>query len=391
VDELWSGVAVSGAGSVERELSLSHAGYATFAFALPLVAAAVLEAGVALLSDVRGRAQLMVVGQAALAASLGFLACTTSPWGLTAGLAMAGAASGVACGAAQALLVASSRGEGVSGERARGAMVRWSLYCGVGDVVTPLLTGAALALGHSYRAAMGAIALAVFVQCVASARLVFRGGWQAHDGETPGRERDEDAEPPPDPLRAALARALRLPRLWAWLFTAASCTLLDELVIALAVLRFEREGVLRGSLATAAAVTFSVGSLVGTAIADRLGSRLSTRRVLIASGALCALALGALFATHGAVASLVALFAVGVTCAPHHPLAFARAYDQLPDRPGTVQAIAQLFVVIDVAAPLALGVVADHSGLGAAVACLGLQPAIVILCALACGPAKVDV
>jgi MFS family permease len=109
VDELWSGVAVSGAPSVEHELALSHRGYLAFAFVLPLVAAALLEAGLALLSDVVERARLIVLGQAALAAALFFTAWTSNPWGLTLGLAFAGASSGVACGAAQALLIDSAR------------------------------------------------------------------------------------------------------------------------------------------------------------------------------------------------------------------------------------------------------------------------------------------
>ena len=73
----------------------------------------------------------------------------------------------------------------------------------------------------------------------------------------------------------------------------------------------------------------------------------------------------------------MALFVVGVTSAPHHPLSIARAYEELPDHPGTVQAMGQLFVVVDVGAPLLLGAVADRFGLGAAMGCLLLQPVVV--------------
>src|SRR5260370_27469403 len=111
------------------------------------------EAEHALRSDGWGRARLVVRGQGALAAGLFLAAWASSPWGLTLGLALAGASSGVACGAAQALLLASNR------TNADRAMVRWSFYCAIGDVLAPLVTGSAIALGHSYRAAMGAIAL----------------------------------------------------------------------------------------------------------------------------------------------------------------------------------------------------------------------------------------
>jgi hypothetical protein len=53
----------------------------------------------------------------------------------------------------------------------------------------------------------------------------------------------------------------------------------------------------------------------------------------------------------------------------------------MPRNPGTVQAIAQVFVVVDVAAPVALGLVADRLGLRAALAYLAAQPLIVAACA----------
>jgi fucose permease len=335
-----------------------------FAFALPLIAAAVLEAGVSLLSDVLERHRLVVFGQGTLAAALFFTAWTTSRWGLTLGLAFAGASSGAACGAAQALLVTSSR---AGADR---AIVRWSLYCAVGDVLTPLVTAGAIAMGHSYRGALATIGFVVCAQCVVSASLALRARSPA--------ETSSDSEPPVEPPRAALRRALRLPRLWLWLVAAASCTLLDELVVALAALRLQHDSGSGAAVAAAAAVTFSAGAAVGTAITHRACALVPPRRVLVASGILCALALAALLASRGAIASGAALFVVGFTCAPHHPLAVARAYAELPGRPGTVQALGQVFVVFDVAAPLLLGVAADRYGLGAAIGCLLVQPAVVV-------------
>jgi MFS family permease len=368
-------VAVSGAPSVEHELALSHRGYLTFAFALPLVGAALLEAGLALLSDICGRARLVVLGQVALAAALLFTAWTSDPWSLAFGLALAGASSGVACGAAQGLLFASNR------ESADRAMVRWSIYGAVGDLLTPLLTALAIALGHSYRGAMGALAVVVLAHAVLATSLLFRGSHAEHPGP--------DVAPLAEPLREVLARAIRLPRLWAWLFAAGSCTLLDEIVVALGALRLAHAGGTSSAMATGAAVTFSAGSLLGATITDRLATRFDSRRVLAMSAILCALALAALWSTGSPLASCAALFAVGTTCAPHHPLALARAYDELPDYPGTVQAMGQVFFVVEVVAPLAIGLAADRLGLGAAIGCLLVQPAVIFACAaLLVSPAK---
>jgi MFS family permease len=375
---------VTGAPSVERELALNHTAYVVLAFALPLLVAAVLEAGVALFSDVgrspKGTAAyvrvdrwtLVVIGQAALGASLLFLAWTRSGWGLTLGLALAGTSSGVACGAAQALSIATdARGT----ER---AMLRWTFFAAVGDVLTPLVTAAAIALGFSYRGAMLATAVVVIMQCLALLRGRPRGG-------APSTEAPAESEPPADPLRAALSRAMRRPRLWVWLFAAASCTLLDELVVALAALRMERDQGVHEAWAAAAAVMFSGGAVLGAALADRVVAWVGSRAVLVVSSVLCALALAGVLEPQSAIASGAALFVVGLTCAPHHALAQARAYDEMPGNPGTVQAVSQLFVVVDVVAPLALGFVADRVGLRAALACLALQPAIIAACAVCWG------
>jgi fucose permease len=110
-------------------------------------------------------------------------------------------------------------------------------------------------------------------------------------------------------------------------------------------------------------------------------ARLGPRRVLVASAVACALALGVDVTLRSALASCVALFVIGLTCAPHHALAQARAYDEMPANPGTVQALAQLFTAVDVVAPLALGLIADRFGLRAAIACLVLQPLVIAVCA----------
>lgn len=340
-------------------------------FVGPLLAAAVLEAGIALLSDAWSRRRVVLAGQAALALSLAFTASSKSAWGLTVGLALAGATSGIACSAAQAMVVATDpRGPD-------GAMARWGLLGAVGDVLAPLVTAAGMALEGSYRGAMAAVAVLVSLQCL--------GIVGDSAGRDAGRQADvaaRDPAPPAEAARHALRRAVRLPRLWGWLAAAAVCTLLDELVVAVAALRLEREQGLTAALAAAAAVTFSAGAVLGSTLTDRAVGKHPPRRILLVSSALCVLALGVLVSAQSAAASCAALFLVGVSCAPHHPLALARAYDALPRNPGTVQALAQVFVLVDIAAPLGLGVMADRFGLSAALACLLLQPAAIVACAL---------
>jgi MFS family permease len=362
---VWSGVAVCGAPSLERELGLSHTAYVVFVFALPLVVAAGLEAAVAVVSDRVERRWLVAAGQAGLAAALLFVAWTDGPWGLAAGLAVAGATSGVACAAAQALLVSAEKG---GTDR---AMARWALFAAVGDLLAPLVTAGAIALGFSYRGALVAVAAVAAVQAVGTALARDR----AHVAE------GEDDEVAAEPLRAALGRAARNGKVWLWLFAAASCTLLDELVVALGSLRLSRDLGASDALAAGGAVAFSGGAVIGAALTDRAVSRFGRRAVLVWSSVLCGAAIGAALLACSPGFACATLFAIGVTCAPHHGLALARAYDEMPGRPGTVQALGQLFVAVDVVAPLALGAVADRFGLTAAIACLALQPAVILGCA----------
>jgi MFS family permease len=367
VDELWSGVVVSGVDSVERELGLTHTRYVALVFSAPLVIAALLESVASLASEAWGRKRVIVVGQGALAAALLYVGFSRDPWGLTLGLALAGTASGVACGAAQGVLVAADPANVDRG------LVRWALFAAIGDVLAPLVTATAIALGGSYRAAIVAVAAAVLCQCAVSACRIDSPSVMA-----PGDGPDE----PLEPLPSAMAGAMRRPRLWLWLVVAATCTLLDELVVTLATVRAVRDLGITAALAAAVAVVFAIGSVVGASLGDRVVERFGSRRVLLLSAAACVLSLAALLECRGAIGLCVALAAVGVTCAPHHALAFARAYDEVPGRPGVVQACAQLFVAVDVVAPLALGWVADRFGARIAIACLVAQPGVILVAAL---------
>ncbi len=360
---------MAGAPSVERELALSHRGYALVVFAAPLVIAAALESAVALASDALDRRRLITRGQAVLAAALISAAWARSPVALALDLAVAGAASGVACSAAQGLLVVS---DPAGADR---AMVRWTFFSCLGDLLAPLVTAGALALGLSYRGAMAAVGALVGLQCLVAGLPA-----PALAAEPP-----EDPTPPGERLLTAASRALRMPDLWAWLFAASSCTLLDEIVVALGALHMGREQGASEAVATAAALAFAAGTVAGSAVTDRAVARWGARGVLGASAVLCAAMLGAVVGSHGAGWTAAALFLVGVTCSPHHGLALAQAYDRVPSRPGTVQALGQLFVVVDVGAPLAVGAVADRLGPGRAIAVLILQPVVILVCAVFVG------
>jgi MFS family permease len=340
---------------------------------VPLLIAAVIEAPIALVSDRMSRANVLASGLGVLALSLAACALAEAPWMLAAGLSVAGAASGVACGAAQAELVTNYPGG------PHRAMSRWIAFAAAGDALTPPLIAAAFWAFGSYRGALWVLAVVLGLQALLSWWASVRATNAARASSSDVAAVTDEAEDAPAlPLRAAIAEAARKPDLWLWLFAAASCTLLDEVVVALAALRLDQDrGWAEGAIA-AAMTGFSSGAVLGALIIERALSRIAPRRLLIVCtvGSLMFLALF-IVARHPAVA-VAALFLLGVCASSHYPLVKATAFELAPGRPGLVNAISQLFVAVEVILPLAIGALAQRFGLAVAIAALAFEPLVVL-------------
>lgn len=380
-DEFWSGVAVVAAPEVEREQRIEHGGYALLVFALPLLGSALLEAGLALVADRYARRRVTGCALLALSAALVLCAVASEGYLLAIGLALAGAASGVACAAAQSELVAASPAGGAR------AMTRWVLFGSIGDVLTPLLVALVLAAGGSYRAAFVAAAALVLLQGCAligpgEPRAPALAAQAEPSGSEPssapaGGDDPEDAEAVP--LLTALREGVRNASLWRWLVAAGLCTLLDEIVVAFAALHAERDLGASSALAVACVTGVSAGAVLGAWLTDRLLVAVAPDRVLLGSTLATVLTLAAVVLAPSVAWLALALVALGASVAPQYALTKAKAYAASPGHPGVVNALAQVFVLVDIIGPLALGALADHAGVAAAMACLVLQPLGVLL------------
>jgi MFS transporter, FSR family, fosmidomycin resistance protein len=359
-DEFWSGVAVVAAPSVEDEHGLEHRGYTLLVFAVPFLLSSLFEAAVALFSDRVPRRRLIAFGLMGLSASLALCAWAPSVAFLAFGLGLAGTASGIACGAAQAELVTHHP---LGAER---ALTRWVLFGGIGDVMTPLVLAGVLALGGTYRSALWASALVIAVQALLVLRDAPTAAARASDGES------EDE--PHEPLWRAVRSAARDRQLWLWCFGAALCTLLDEIVIALTTLHLERDLGLPLANAAGLATALSLGGVLGAFLSERALARIPSTRVLTLSAFTCVLSLVIVIASDSVAWILPALVLLGVGAAPQFGLLLARAHARVPGRPGIVNALSEVFVLVDILAPIALGALADAFGLELALACLLLQP-----------------
>lgn len=379
VDELWSGVAVVAAPEVEEFHHVSHAQYTLWVFAVPILLSSLIEAPVALASDRMPSRMLLAGALGTLAFSLGLAALASRPWLLACALSLAGAASGVACGTAQAELVMR-----YPGGAARG-MTRWMAFSAAGDTLTPALIACVYGLGGGHRSALALIALLLGTQALATyATSKRRVPTPCTD---PTMEHDA-ADAPTIPLGAAVKAAAQKPRLWLFLFAAACCTLLDEVVVALGALRLHGDLGWREGHVALVMTGLSSGAVIGALASERLLTRLSPRRLLACAAALSCVFLGIMICATSVPVVAVTLFLLGVTCSMHYPLVKASAYELLPGQPGVVNALQQAFVGLDVGLPLAIGLIASRYGLVAALACLALEPLVLLLVALYFYPGK---
>lgn len=370
-DELWSGVSVVAAPSVEQEHGLDHAGYTLFVFTLPMLGSAIVDVGVAWLSDRFPRRAVVASALGALAIALGASAFAPSAPLFALMLALAGTASGAATGAAQGELINLNDGN------ATRAMTRWNAFAAGGDLCAPLVVAAVLAAGATFRGAMLAVAALVAMQALAMSR--------GPDARSPAQgatskaadavDADDDASMP---LRQAWAIGARDRELWIALAATATCTLLDEIVTALAALRAERDLATSPAFATACLTSLAAGAVVGAIATDVAARRTSSSRILVASALSSLVALAVVATTTSTWGFLVALALLGLTSVPHYPLLKARAYERAPGTPGLVNALDQIFVVSEIGIPLALGWVADRFGLSVALGLLGIQPLVVL-------------
>ena len=355
---------------VEQAQGVGHDQYTLWIFGLPLLIAACIEAPIAWLSDRVSRRALLIAGTGVLACALAFCALAKSPWQLSLGLSVAGAASGVACTVAQSELVATS------GMNAQRVMSRWTAYAAAGDLLAPLLVGLALGCGGTYRTALATLAGVIAAQTACMLHTTRRRRDQTEPAQAPAcSESAADVETlvPSQPSTRLRARYA----LWLCLFAGSCCMLLDEVVVALAALRLQLDRHWTPSAAALVMSGFSAGSLLGSLITERLLRTVQAHHVMLAAAVSSIACLAMFIAASSPVVLSIALFFLGVSAAPNHALSHGAAYELAPGRPGLVNALAQAFVLVEIALPLCVGAIAVHMGLAAALAALAFEPCVV--------------
>jgi fucose permease len=158
------------------------------------------------------------------------------------------------------------------------------------------------------------------------------------------------------------------------LFACSLCSLLDETLVAFAVM-FTRDVLGGGEIAQSTMVAmFSSGAAVGVALMPRALARLKPLALLAWTSVACTVAYSAWLFSTALVPATVLIFAAGMTVGPLYPLAKAQAFRALPERSGLVNALNAAFTPLDIVLPYGIGYVADTYGIRWALAILVLQP-----------------
>jgi aquaporin Z len=368
VDELASGIAPACAPDVASTFG-SSGGTAAGAilFAFHALAFFVEPPLLAWSERVRARRfsaiSLAVLSIASLAAAFADRA-----WIFLGALALYGPASGCALSVSEGLLV-----EARPDARER-TLARLAFAGAAGDLAVPALLAILATFGLGWRAAF------VIAAVVAAALSIAHACSPSLDRRVRAVDDDDDSSASPT-MRDALRTALSARSLLAWSFAAASATLLDEILVAFAVVHLQAIGVGVGARAWAIGA-WVVGGFVGLAILERVVSRVGARRVLFVACAFTAAASIAIAFARAPSVQIVAFFFVGAAGCTLHPLAKAAAYASLPGRPAIVNAVAATFSPFDLIAPLALAAIAATLGSRATIGALLVAPIVVAIVAV---------
>jgi MFS family permease len=360
LEELSSGVPASGAPGIERSLQLSHTATAVVLFTVPGLIQLVLDPIVFLMADRFGRPVLVRGGLAVMAAALLVAAIAPGPVTLACALSIWGVATGAATSFTEVTLI-----DQWPDRRAR-TMARWTLLALVGDFAAPMVLGALAVVDHgragqAWRTGFAIAGGLLAVWAIAVSLRPFPA-----PAVTPG-----DDEPP---LWQAVRSAIRDRVLIGWLFGVALCNLLDELLIVFASIHVRDELGASAAWQSATVAAFVAGGAIGLVGLDRLLTRHSEHRLVIAAGIACAVAFALWLAAPTVWLSALLMVVVGATTAPLYPLASAQAYARCPGRSGVVVVAGHVFAPFVLVLPWLLGAIADRAGTLAALALLIAQP-----------------
>jgi MFS transporter, FSR family, fosmidomycin resistance protein len=323
--------------------------------------ATVVEPGLALLAEAGRRRRIVLAGGALFVASVLAFAAAPRFAALLGASMLLYPASGAFVSLAQATWMDIEPG---ATER---NMARWVLAGSVGNVVGPLLLGAAVSLGSGWRGTTAVAAVLALPVLVAAAQVRFPA---PHPDVTDLRAA----------LRGAIA-ALRSRSVLRWLVLLQLTDLLGDIFLGYLALYLVAVAGASPPLAGIGVAVFAASGLVGdAALLPVLRRRIDGPR-LLRWAAVAALVAYSGFLAAGSVTTKIALLVpIGILTAGWYAIPQGRLYAELPARGGTAVAVGAPADLVGSLLPLGIGVLASRAGLDAAMwLLLGAPLALLLL------------
>jgi MFS transporter, FSR family, fosmidomycin resistance protein len=378
VDELADGAKSAALPLIRRDLGLSYSQIGLLESA-PLLLGSIMELPLGILAGHgRRRRRAVLLGGAVFILTLIGAAVARSFAGLLIAFVLFFPASGAFVSLTQSGLMDADPG------RREQHMARWELAGSAGSLAGPVLVIAVLAAGGGWRSAYLMLAAAAAAAWVGAARnppvpvTAGRPGIDPPTSPSPCTAAVRRAPPTcPSPF-TALFTALRQPGVVRWLvLLQVSDLLLDVFTGFLALYLVAVAHATPAQAALGVAIRLGAG-LAGDAALIRALRRVPGLTLMRASAAVSAAAFPAFLLVGGLVPKLLLLGCLSMVTAPWYPVLQAELYGSLPDDSGVVVSLSSAAGLLGGAVPLAVGFLAQRSGLAWALACLAVAPPLLL-------------
>ena len=365
LDELITGFPIVGLPLLRDQLGLTYAQVGLL-FSAGAISSMIIEPIINLVSDRSSKRWWILGGLLILAATYALLGSVRSFAGLLFVFILLYPAVGTAVELSQAALIDSAPDDGAR------TMTRWTLMSSIGDLLSPLVVAAFVALNMGW-SALNWLAVGL---CLAAAAVIWS---QRFPRQTVLAGDNEDEDAAASSILRGLRKALQDPLLLRWSILSILPLMLDEVFVGFAALYLR--DVLHASEAVIGLVIVvqMIGSFVGLFIVDRIVGRIAPQRLLIGSALLTIAGVAGFLSLHSIWLAACSLFVIDLGASALYPIAKAEAYARQPGRPGVVLAVISLGQPFEIVLPGIVGLVASRFGVLAGVGLLGLAPLLVLI------------
>ncbi|HEX8501252.1 MAG TPA: MFS transporter [Pyrinomonadaceae bacterium] len=364
LDELVFGVREAAWPLIRDDLRLTYTQVGVV-LSVPPVVGNIVEPALGILGDVWRRRALVLAGGLAYVAGTLLVGLGPNFAALLAASVLSNPASGAFVGLSQATLMDAAPA------RREQNMARWALAGSIGNSAGPLVVGACVWAGVSWRWGFLAVGALMLLAVAAAWRQPFETPAAAHAGRRH--------------TRAALAegvreawRALRRRSVLRWLVLLELGDFTYDILRGFLALYFvDVVGAGEGGAALAVAVWTWVG-LAGDFAVVPLLERVRGLSYLRVSTAAVALLFPAVLLAEGLTSKLLLLGLLGLANAGWYAVLSAKLYEEFPGRSGMVMTVGNVYGLAGAFVPFALGAFAERYGLAPMMWLLAAGPVLLL-------------